>query len=70
MAADHTCLYDVDTDQCFTCREHRNPIDVKLDKLQAMAEEAMSFARSIMQEIEDEADDRMLRAEWDADRGA
>lgn len=62
--SDHTHLYDVDTGQCYTCREHRDPIDVKLDKLQAMAEEAMAFARDVMQQIEDEADDRMHHAEW------
>lgn len=62
---DHTCLYDVDTGQCYTCRERRDAIDVKLDKLQAMAEEAMAFARDVMQQIEDEAADRLLKAEWD-----
>ncbi len=61
---DHQHLYVVGDDHCKVCYERRDAIDVKLERLQAMTEEAMSFARTILQEIEDEAADRMLHAEW------
>ena len=90
----HQHIYVVGDDQCRVCRERRDPIDVKLETLQAMAVKAlgygqaldpdgepddtlrqmsaqvMEFARSLQQEIDDEAADRLHHAEWDADRGA
>ena len=51
---------------CTTCTEREDAVVVKLDFLRDRTVEAIDLARrTIAQLHEDEANDRMLRAEWD-----
>ena len=42
-------------------------LDYRLARLQAVTEQSIEYARSKLQAMEDEANDRMQRAEWGDD---
>ena len=66
---DHCHIYD--NGHCTTCYEREDAVVVKLDFLRDRTVEAIDLARrTIAQLQQDEANDRMLRAEWDDRDGA
>lgn len=68
-ATDH--VHEFENGRCIDCYEREDAVVVKLDFLRDRTVEAIDLARrTIAQLHEDEANDRMLRAEWDDRDGA
>lgn len=66
---EHIYLVGQDDPACRICRERRSASELDTANAQALADHtirAMQMMRDEFQRIEDEASDRMLRAEWEA----